>query len=385
MSESIYLPGVAFVVSLLTAVWIHPKVVRIAAVKNITDCPDERKLHRSPVPVLGGVVVFLGIAMGVGLTSIGLVDAGLANANLPNTGAKLTSDIAEMMFWMAMLVLMLYTGTIDDILGLTAWTRLIIEVVAVLIMIYVGGFVIDNFHGLWGIGHISLWVGVPLTVVAVVGIINAINLIDGVNGLSSGYCMMASMLFWLVFNEAGNTSVATLALSGVGALIPFFVHNVFGNRQRMFIGDGGTLMMGMMLSLFVLQLLKQESSMSATTPGDLSLIAFCLSVLSVPVFDTLRVMLRRIVRGLSPFTPDKTHLHHYFIACGMSHIKTTLSILSLNAVVVAAWYAAYRCGTSQAVQLYVVVALSVCFTTIVPLLLRRTADIKEKQKIHTNR
>ena len=95
----------------------------------------------------------------------------------------------------------------------------------------------------------------PLTVFATVGIINAINLVDGVNGLSSGYCIMACTIFGALFHLAGNEAMTILAVVSVGALIPFFLHNVFGKTSKMFIGDGGTLVMGTVMSVFVIAIL----------------------------------------------------------------------------------------------------------------------------------
>ena len=341
-NNPILLPLIAFVVAFAAAVWLHPYVVRIAQLKGITDNPDKRKLQRAPVPVLGGVVVFFGIVSGLGLTAP-------------------YQDCPDMTLFFALMVLMLCIGTMDDILGLTPKLRLLVEIVAALIVIYVGGYQINDFHGLWGLDRISSWIGVPLTILTIVGIINAINLIDGVNGLSSGYCMLACAIFGCYFYQTEDLLMTVLAAGCIGALIPFFVHNVFGNRLRMFIGDGGTLMMGMVLSLFVLRTLDINRT-DALPDARFGLIPFTLAVLSIPVFDTLRVMIRRIMRGTSPFHPDKTHLHHAFIGMGFSHFKTTLSILSLNLLIVAGWSGLYRLGCTIDLQLCFVIVCALLFT-----------------------
>ena len=157
------------------------------------------------------------------------------------------------------------------------------------------------------------WVAVPLTVVAAVGIINAINLIDGVNGLSSGYCITACTMFGTLFYLSGDMKMTILAVVSVGALIPFFLHNVFGKTSKMFIGDGGTLVMGVVITVFVIETLRSGSACGAYVGPEVGLIPFSLAVLCIPVFDTLRVMFSRILRGTSPFRPDKTHLHHMFM------------------------------------------------------------------------
>lgn len=346
--ESILLPVIAFAVAFLSALWLHPKIVHVAKLKGITDNPDKRKLQREPVPVLGGVVVFFGIALGIGVISP-------------------YCQCPDIMLLFSLLLLMLYTGTMDDIFGLSPKLRLTIEIIAALAIIYICGYSIDNLHGLWGIYRISPWLGVPLTVIAVVGIINAINLIDGVNGLSSGYCIMACAIFGGVFMFTEDTIMSALAFAGIGALIPFFAHNVFGNKLRMFIGDGGTLMMGMMLSMFVLRVLDKYHTTAMILTNECSerefgMIPFTLAVLAIPVFDTLRVMTRRMMRGTSPFSPDKTHLHHAFIRMGFSHLTTTLSILGLNLLIVAGWYGLYTLGCSINAQLLFVITFALIFT-----------------------
>ena len=298
---------IPFFTALLLVGWIHPRLVKIALLKNIVDNPDARKLQRTPVPVLGGVAVFFGVVIAIGCMS-SVVDC----SGLP-------------VVIMAMMA-MLYTGTMDDILSLSPGLRFVIEIVVVLLLIFVGGYCIDDFHGLWNIGRFSYWCAVPLTVVAAVGIINAINLVDGVNGL-------------------------------------FFLHNVFGKTSKMFIGDGGTLVMGVVMSVFVIAILQNGSRVAAYVNPNVGLVPFTLAVLSVPVFDTLRVMSTRILKGTSPFRPDKTHLHHMFIDLGCSHVATTLAILGVNMFVVLCWWALEASGFSIAVQLYAVIAVSLLVTS----------------------
>ena len=335
---------IPFFTALLLVGWIHPRLVKIALLKNIVDNPDARKLQRTPVPVLGGVAVFFGVVIAIGCMSSVVDCSGLPVVIMAMMG-------------------MVYTGTMDDILSLSPGLRFVIEIVVVLLLIFVGGYCIDDFHGLWNIGRFSYWCAVPLTVVAAVGIINAINLVDGVNGLSSGYCIMACLIFGTLFFLAGEAPMTILAAVSVGALIPFFLHNVFGKTSKMFIGDGGTLVMGVVMSVFVIAILQNGSRVAAYVNPNVGLVPFTLAVLSVPVFDTLRVMSTRILKGTSPFRPDKTHLHHMFIDLGCSHVATTLAILGVNMFVVLCWWALEASGFSIAVQLYAVIAVSLLVTS----------------------
>lgn len=340
--QNILLPTL---LAFLGTLWIHPKVLKIAILKNLVDNPDARKLQRNPVPVMGGIAVFFGITIGLCCSQ--------AIFNSPST----------FMLISAMLI-MLYTGTIDDIIDLSPAIRFIIEIIVIAWLMYTSKSSINCFWGLWGIATIPQWAAYALTIFAAVGIINAINLIDGVNGLSSGFCFMSSVLFAIFFYITGNETMTTLALSAAGAIVPFFLHNVFGQSTRMFIGDGGTLVIGTMMAMFVMNILDVNSGSILLAANGVGLIPFTLAVLAIPIFDTLRVMSTRILNRKSPFHPDKTHLHHMFIDLGFSHIGTTVSILSVNFLIVVAWFISYRMGASIETQLYVVVALSILMTFI---------------------
>lgn len=334
-----------FVAALAASVWVFPKVLRIALIKNIVDNPDARKLQRVPVPVLGGMVVVFGILVALSVSHL-FVDC---------------SSLFTIVLAMAIL---LFIGTVDDILDIPSMTRFLLEILVALTIIYTCDYSLNDLHGLWGTYAISPWVGIPLTIVTVVGIINAINLIDGVDGYSSGYCMMACTIFGVFFYLVGDMPMALLAISCVAALIPFFMHNVFGRTSKMFIGDGGTLLMGCVMSVFVLNLLKSDTKCVEYCTWGMGLVPFSLAVLCIPVFDTVRVMTMRILRKTSPFHADKTHLHHLFIEMGFSHIGTTMSILTLNCLVILGWYISYKCGASIDVQLYIVIALSLLVTVV---------------------
>ena len=130
----------------------------------------------------------------------------------------------------------------------------------------------------------------------------------------------------------------------------------------MFIGDGGTLVIGIMMSMFVISIIDKGSNSYFLALKGMGLIAFAIAVLAIPVFDTIRVMSTRIKHGKSPFSPDKTHLHHIFIELEFSHFGTTFSIISLNLMIVAAWFVSYKLGAPVDVQLYIVVVLGLAAT-----------------------
>ena len=223
-----------FALAAFIATWvIYAIILNIALRYNIVDQPNERKLQRRPIPVLGGLTVFFGIAVGI-------------------CGAILIMGYSDLLPFFAAMVIMLVVGVGDDIYDLSPLFRFIIEIAVSLYFIYVCGLTANDFHALWGWHIIPEWAAIPLTIVSIVGIINAINLIDGVDGYSSGYCAMSSILFSVIFIMSDYYSMAVLALVTAGAAISFFLHNVFGKLSKMFIGDGGALMLGVIMVVFVL-------------------------------------------------------------------------------------------------------------------------------------
>lgn len=329
------------VVSFLAVMWIYFKILKLAKVKDLVDNPNARKLQKLPVPVLGGLAVFFGVAFGT-----------LVSSTMTNLWAL--SPVFTAM------VIMMYVGWMDDILSLSAKTRFGVEIVVLLLLCLGTDGWVDSLHGLWGIGQFSLFIAVPLTLFAGVGIINAINMIDGVNGLSSGLCMWCSFIFGFALLQSGDVADAVLAFCMTAALIPFWLHNVFGKSSKMFIGDSGTMVLGVLMAWFVIQILRHDTVIWWTEIKEVSLVAFCLAVLAVPVADTIRVMIGRIRKGKSPFSPDKTHLHHIFIKFGMSHAITTLTIVGIDVLIAVLWYFSYKVlGWSQEAQFYLVVFLGV--------------------------
>ena len=342
MPSSLFLVAL-FLIACIATQWIFPNVLNVAFTKNIVDNPDARKLQRRPVPVLGGACVYFGTVMALCI-------------------ANLFFDCSDLFPIMCAMTIMLCVGIVDDIIDLSPSLRFFIEILVVAVALCPNDYMIDSLHGLWGVGEIPVYLAVPLAIVAGVGIINAINLVDGVDGLSTGYCMMASTLFGIMAALVKDWPMLIMAVIAVGALIPFFLHNVFGKYTKMFIGDGGTLFMGVLISVFVMNMLNSEPLYVEYVARGMGLIPFTVAVLAVPVFDTLRVMSMRMLRGNSPFKPDKTHLHHIFIEMGFSHVGTTVSILSLNTLVVGLWFLTYQLGGSIDLQLYVVLAASLAIT-----------------------
>ena len=333
----------AFVVSTL----LYPAVLRLAIRKNIVDNPNARKLQRAPVPVMGGTIVMIGM----------LIGCMIYMATSP--------DFHPSMLKILGLMLVMYVvGLWDDLKDISPELRFILEVGVVwsiYVLVYVN---INNLHGLWGIGTLPKGISIPLSIVSGVGIINAINMIDGVDGYCSSFCIITCALFAILFYYTGDMNMFAMALIAIGALLPFFMHNVFGERSKMFMGDGGSMMLGTLLTIFVFKAVDGNSKCHVVDETGLSLVAFTLAIMAVPVFDTVRVMVVRMFRKVSPFKPDKTHLHHLFIDMNFSHLFTSLFIVCVNVLIVASVLIAWRLGASVDFQFYLVVTLAILFTTV---------------------
>ena len=337
-------------VALLAVNWIFPHILKIAKVKGLVDNPDTRKLQKVPVPVLGGLAVVFGLFAGY-MTFVAL--QGQVSFYVPQRLMPVLLGVS----------IMLYVGSLDDILGLTPLSRIVTEALVMLGLIYGSGICVDSLHGLFGVGDFTWWIGVPLTVFAGVGIINAYNMVDGVNGLSSGLSITCSCLLGVLSYKRCDYFNAALAFCFAASLVPFLLHNVFGKRSKMFIGDGGTMVMGLLVSWFIMCVLTSENEPTLTKLAEgnkvLGVVAMMVAIACVPVFDTLRVMTARMLRGTSPFHPDKTHLHHVFIAVGVSHSITALSEILINLIVVVIWFATYKAGLSVNAQFVAVIVSAV--------------------------
>lgn len=330
--------------SFFAAWYVFIPVLHMAQLKKMVDNPDARKLQKIPVPVMGGMAVFFGVTCG-SLLATCFID---------------TSVIVPVMSAMS---IMLFVGIIDDMLGVSPRNRFIIEILSVLGMIYGSGRCIDAVHGIFGLDLFSWYIAVPFTVFACVGIINGINMIDGVNGLSSGLCATCCTLFSILFIQSNDIPNALLNLMMAFALIPFWIHNVFGRKSRMFIGDAGTMVLGALMSWNVIQILSHDTStlwMKGIHQG-ISHVAVVVSILAVPVFDTLRVMTMRIVNGHSPFDADRTHLHHIIYDYSRSHSITSMSEIMLTLLLFLSELLAFALGLSVTWQFIIVVAFAAIF------------------------
>jgi len=268
------------------------------------------------------------------------------------------------------LTLLYIVGIGDDLVGVRYRKKFIIQILSASFFPAVGLY-INNFYGLFGIYGLSPWFGIPLTILLVVFITNAINLIDGIDGLASSICIVALGVFGLIFLFDRMWILALLAFTCVGVLIPFFIYNVFGNAERgkkIFMGDTGSLTLGYILSFLVIQYCMYEGY--KTEPGYCGSINVALSILLVPCLDVVRVVIGRIKRHKSPFLPDKTHIHHKFMAMGFSPRRSLIFIQTISLTFIACtalmvYYLKVNTNIIFAFQVLVWTGLNLWFSRII--------------------
>lgn len=318
---------------------IIPHVMVISLRKRLFDIPDARKVHQSPISRLGGVTFFPVVLLV--MCAISLLQLRLEGAHLAFFGGNIINEMLCLLIGLMTLYVM---GITDDLIGVPYRRKFLIQLIAAA-CIPMAGLQLDSFYGLFGIHEISAWIGIPLTMLLTIFVTNAINLIDGIDGLASGLCMEALILFGIFFAMGGWWMYALLSFVCVGVLIPFFLHNVFGNASRgrkIFMGDTGSLTLGFILSLLSVKFILSMGESVSMAGGASIVLVF--SFLLVPCLDVCRVVLGRIRRKMNPFKPDKTHIHHKFLNMGFTPRRSLVLIQLLSLAFIMFTYAMIRMG-----------------------------------------
>lgn len=273
---------IAFFVTLLSIPW----VMRLAIDLGFVDAPAQRKLHGTPIPLMGGVAIFVGALLAVLL---------FAN-RLPRevVGVVMASSIVAL------------TGLIDDRFSLPAWAKLLGQLVGFVILAY------------WGVRvrlPLPLGVNYAITFVWLAGISNAINFLDNMDGLSAGISGVAAAFILLMGLQNGQFLVSSLAAAVLGACLGFLRYNF--KPAQIFMGDVGALFLGFLLAVLGLQLRFPDNSNFVTWMVPVM-------ILGLPIFDTTLVVVSRLRRGISPNTAGKDHTSHRLVALGFSQREAVL-------------------------------------------------------------
>lgn len=321
MMEYVSLLILGFLLAALLGRLIIPGILIISLRKRLFDVPDIRKVHHRPISRLGGVMFFPVILLTLCGISLLRLYTGMETTTFFGNNI-----ISELLCLMIGLLLLYIIGVCDDLIGVSYRRKFLVQIMASA-FIPLAGLSIHHFYGLFGIGEISPWIGVPLTMLLTVFIINAINLIDGIDGLASCICMEALVLLGSGFVLHGHWMFALLSFACLGALIPFSIYNVFGNASRgrkIFMGDTGSLTLGFILSLLSVKYITVTGQASLNVDGAPVVLVF--SLLLVPCLDVCRVVIGRLRRKVHPFKPDKSHIHHLFLQMGFTPRRSLVLI-----------------------------------------------------------
>ncbi len=316
-------------VAALTGV-IIPQILLIAFRKNLFDTPDPRKIHKTEIPRLGGIAFFPSILFALLL----LLGVGVLSED-QSILVRVHKHILPLCFIECGAIILYLTGMADDLVGVRYGAKFVMQIIAAgLVMI--GGMRIDSLHGFMGISHMPFGLSILLTGLVIVFIINSINLIDGIDGLASGLSAIACCFYAYVFFQSEHYIFSAMAVATLGALLPFFFYNVFGDatkRRKIFMGDTGALTIGLFLSVMSIEICSIDYLPSRSNPA---IVAF--APLLIPCLDVVRVYLHRVRAGRNPFLPDKSHIHHKLLAAGLTQRKAMMTIVGSSALLIGANY-----------------------------------------------
>lgn len=304
--------------------WIYlPKIILIAKKKKLFDAIDERKVHVGSVPRIGGIAFFPIVLLTVSVFTILRYLLGC-----PISGVPLDNVFVEMLCFTAGLTIMYIVGLADDLTGVRYKIKFLFQFFASLCIISSGLWVHD-LQGILGIHKIPFYIGIPITVLAFMFVMNAYNLIDGIDGLCSGLSLLAIGLmgFWFAYNRLFFYGMIAAGIMGV--LIVFFFYNTYGKKSKVFMGDTGSVTLGFIIAFLGIKLYNL-SFISDWTLNFHNPAAAILGIAFIPIFDALRVFCARIAGGLSPFFPDKRHIHHKFLRLGFTHVQSTFIIMGMQ-------------------------------------------------------
>ena len=308
----------SLIIGFVIVSYFIPKIVYISHDKKLCDQPNERSANRKITPHLGGIAIFAGFYVSLIVTLNGF-------------------DIQLVSSLLLASVVMFLIGLKDDLIGLSARKKLFFQLLTVIYLVFMGGVRISNLHGILGIYEIDRTASSLLSMLAIVGIINAYNLIDGIDGLAAGTGILISIVYGALFTLSGQIEYGIVSFSLTGSLVAFFFYNVFGKKNKIFMGDTGSLLLGVVFAFLTIKFLDQPGHSQAQLFGSP---AIALSIMIIPLVDTIRVMIIRMAQKKSPFSPDMNHIHHQLIRLtGNNHLHASLIMVVTNLS-----FIAFACG-----------------------------------------
>lgn len=296
-----------FMTSFLLTLGVIKALYPLAIKIDLLDKPCSRKHHEGAIPLVGGIAVFVSFILCLFLLGIFKV---------------------ELLPFLTGFFIIATLGLIDDYCELGFKVRLIFQAAAVLLLVFFAGIKLSTLGNVFALGDIQLgWLAIPFTVFAVIGNINAFNMMDGIDGLSASLALVALIGFYIAAGATMAGLQQQILLLIIASLCAFLVMNLFV-KKKVFMGDAGSMLIGFAVSYFAMLFSQESSGLKTISP------IACLWVLSIPVMDTVCIMIRRIKKGQSPFLPDREHLHHIFLRAGYSP-KQALVIIVITASIFA--------------------------------------------------
>ncbi len=306
-------PFVVGAFSLVVTYIVLPVIIRISHQKHLFDSPTGfRKIHKQATPNLGGVGIFAAFMITFSVSGY---------ATEP-----------WVPYLMGGLIILFFSGIKDDILVISPFKKLILQCLAVAAIIFGGDLVITNLGGVFGYHEIPYPAGAALTFFTMVVVINSYNLIDGIDGLAGGIGVIASLSMGAWFWWVGIIPEAVAAFVLAGSLLAFLWYNF--EPASIFMGDTGSQVVGFLLAFLAVSFVSQGVASTVAVPFQPAIPVLILSVLVVPLYDTLRVFIMRVTQGRSPFRPDRLHVHHQLLDLGLSHKSTCYIIYAFNVAII---------------------------------------------------
>jgi len=291
-----------------------PVLIKVAYLKELYDKPDgERKLHTDYIPTLGGIAIFIAFLLSFSFS--GFADA-----------------INGLAYFIGAITALFFCGLKDDLVGLSPNKKLLVECISIAAIMFGGGALITSFGGVFGVNEIPIWLSVPISLFTAIVVINAYNLIDGIDGLAGGVGAIAAICFSVVFFVSGNVPLAVMSILLAVTLVGYLFHNF--HPANIFMGDTGSLIIGFALSFLAIHTLSLNTVEGFNTYFSGSAAPLVISFLALPLYDTLRVFMRRIKKGESPFSADSDHIHHALLKMGCGQKRTVLYLYASAMVIV---------------------------------------------------
>jgi UDP-N-acetylmuramyl pentapeptide phosphotransferase/UDP-N-acetylglucosamine-1-phosphate transferase len=308
----------SLIISLIISIASIPVIINISKLKDLMAEIELRSSHEKLTPTLGGVAIFAAT-----LISYFIWDN-------PYEGHEIHLAVAD-------LIILFFLGIKDDILILSPKKKLLIQIAASILLITLGDLRINSLYGLLGVNNMPYFLSILFTTFIFISLINAINLLDGIDGLAGTVGVMASICFGYLFFNLGLFAHATLAFSLAGSLIGFLRYN-WSTKNKIFMGDTGSLIVGFLLSFFAVKyiILNSDYLYNPQLGNDAPILAMLILIL--PLFDTLRMFTIRLLAFKSPFEGDRNHLHHILIDQGISHMAATILLVGGNCLLLFVYF-----------------------------------------------